>query len=219
MSARAEANMIRAALGARAHSGWAAVVAVSDAVDESDGAPAVIDRRRIELATGAVPGFPQPYHAAEGLPLEGGKKMPRAEKLVRDCVEAARRLAQEAFSAAIDDLAGRGYRVVACGILAGSGRALPAFEKILASHALLHTAEGEMFRDALRHGAAHNRLSFESIRERSPWEDAAGLLGKPSATLEATLAGMGRALGPPWRQDQKLAALAAWAALQNKTPP
>src|SRR5262245_58392432 len=116
--------MTQAALGARAHSGWAALVAVTQA----DGVLAVIERRRIDLATRAVPGFPQPYHAAEDLPLI------RAEKLVNDCVEAAGRLAQEAFAAAIRDLGVRGYRVVGCGILAGSGRSLPPLEKILASH-------------------------------------------------------------------------------------
>jgi len=197
--------MIPAALGARAHSGWAAVVALA----ESDGAMIVIDRRRIELATPEVRGFPQPYHAAEPLPLA------RAEKLVNACKDAARRLAQEAFAATIREMAARGYRVETCGILAGSGRVLPVFEKILASHALLHTAEGEMFRDALRHGAEHHRLSAQFIRERSPWEDASQLLGVPSAKLESTVAEMGRPLGPPWRQDQKLAALAAWSALRQ----
>ena len=38
--------MTHAALGLRAHSGWAALVAVAG----TRGAPAVIDRRRIELA-------------------------------------------------------------------------------------------------------------------------------------------------------------------------
>src|SRR5712692_6591255 len=102
----------RAALGARAHSGWAAVVAVA----QSDGTPVVIDRRRIELATRAVPGFPQPYHAAEKLSLN------RAEKLVDDCIEAARRQGHEAFGELAADLSARGYAVTACGILAGSGR-------------------------------------------------------------------------------------------------
>ena len=195
--------MTRAALGCRAHSGWAALVAVASL----DGELAVIERRRIELAHPSVEGFPQPYHAAEGLTLT------RAAELVNTCIRAANDTAKEALARAVDDLRGRGFQVKVCGILAGSGRPLPAFDKILASHALLHTAEGEMFRDALRHGAACNKLSVAAIRERAAWEDAALALGAAAATLEAKVAGMGRGLGPPWRQDQKLATLAAWAAL------
>jgi hypothetical protein len=36
------------------------------------------------------------------------------------------------------------------GVVAGSGKAIPAFEKIPASHPLLQTAEGELFRSVMR---------------------------------------------------------------------
>jgi hypothetical protein len=52
-----------AALGLRAHSGWAALVAVGG----GPASPEVLDRRRIEMADD--PEAKQPYHAAEGLPL------------------------------------------------------------------------------------------------------------------------------------------------------
>ncbi len=63
------------ALGFRAHSGWAAVVAVSG----SPGRPVVLERRRIETADTAIPGSKQPFHAAERLGVE------RAEALIRQC--------------------------------------------------------------------------------------------------------------------------------------
>lgn len=47
-----------AALGFRAHSGWAAMVALAGALN----APLVVDRRRLELADPHRTGPMQPYH-------------------------------------------------------------------------------------------------------------------------------------------------------------
>jgi len=35
--------------------------------------------------------------------------------------------------------------VVGCGVVLGSGKALPELERVLASHALIHTAEARCF--------------------------------------------------------------------------
>src|SRR2546422_5842261 len=99
-----------AALGFRAHSGWAALVVVA----APSRSPAVIVRRRIELVDLGIPR--QPYHAAQKLDLK------EAEEVVRRCTETARLLARRAFRAVIDDLRGKGHDVVGCGILLGSGR-------------------------------------------------------------------------------------------------
>jgi len=196
----------RAALGARAHSGWAILVAVAGSARFIR----VLDRRRISLADPAVPGFPQPYHAAEPLPLQ------QAEQLVRRCVEASGRLAEQAFRAAIIDLRTKGYEVTACGILVRLGRPLPPFAKIIASHALIHTAEGVMFRDVLRHGAERCGLTVSTTRERDARDHAAEVLGIPASDIQDRIQQLGRELGPPWREDQKLATLAAWVALQTR---
>jgi len=191
-------------LGARAHSGWAVLVAVA----ESGGSIRVVDRRRIELADPAVPGFPQPYHAAEPLSLTD------AEKLLERCLATSRRLAEQAFRAAVGELESSGYEVAACGVLARAGRPLPPLASILASHALIHTAEGEMFRDALRHGVDQCGLAAAALRERDAWDHAAGLLRFKAADLQRRIGELGRDLGPPWREDQKLATLGGWVALR-----
>src|SRR5579864_4187600 len=134
------ASNARAAIGFRAHSGWAALVAVAGPPDS----PQVIDRRRIETCDPAIRGSKQPYHAAESLEL------PDARALLAKCARSTAELSQRALREAIDDLAGIGYRVEACGLTLGSGRALPELKAVLASHTLLHTAEGEFYRDALR---------------------------------------------------------------------
>ena len=193
----------RAALGLRAHSGWAALVVVA----EPPRSPTVIDRRRIELADPGIPGSKQPYHAAEGMDLK------EAAKLVRRCTDEARRLARRAFRAALDDLRERGLDVVGCGILLGSGRPATTLAATLAAHALIHTAEGELFRDALTHASEHCDLAVTGVRERELYARGAAELRIPVEELRRRVTELGRPLGPPWRQDQKHAALVGWLTL------
>ena len=99
------------------------------------------------------------------------------------------------------------------GLLLASGRPLPALEKILASHALVHAAEGEIYRDVLRHAIGGGRLRAVEVAERDLDDHAARVLRRPADDLTRRVAGWGKALGPPWTQDQKRAALVAWIAL------
>lgn len=183
---------MRTALGFRAHSGWAAMVAVAGTID----APRVLERRRIVIADPELPGSKQPYHAATELPFA------KAEALVRRAIESSRALALEAMAAAVKLLRSQGHEVAACGVVLGSGKALPGLEGILASHALIHTAEGEMFRDVLVWAAQKHRLPVTGVREK-------GL----DATALKRIGPFGKLIGPPWTQDQKYATVAALMAL------
>ncbi len=193
----------RAALGLRAHSGWAALVVVGGPPHS----PEVMHRRRIELADPGIPGSKQPYHAAEGLPLE------KAEELVRRCADAARLLARRALRAVIDELRESGQEVVGCGLLLASGRPATTLAATLASHALIHTAEGELFRNALTHASEQCGLPVTAVKERELFAHGAAQLGVRIDNLQRQLNELGRPIGPPWRQDQKLAALVGWLAL------
>jgi hypothetical protein len=192
-----------AALGFRAHSGWAAMVALSGPLRS----PSVIDRRRVELADRAVAGFPQPYHAAEPLEFEA------AERLIGRCVESAGMLAREAMDEIVQDLRGVGYQVRGAGLLLASGRPLPPLAGILASHALIHSAEGELFRDAITNACRHGSLPVTKVKEKEAFARAEEILSLSADAIQRHLLEIGRAIGPPWRQDEKLAALAAWLAL------
>lgn len=107
----------------------------------------------------------------------------------------------------------REYEVVGSCILLSSARPLPDFEKTLASHALIHTAEGEFFRKAFRDAFEQLKIPVTGIREHDLSEDAKKKLGRAASALEERIAGLGRALGPPWTTDQKAAALAAFMVL------
>ncbi len=193
----------RAALGFRAHSGWAAAVAVAGPADD----PAVITRRRIELADRGGGRPAQPYHAAVG--LESGE----AARVVGDCAARAAEMGTAGLRAMIADLRAMGHETLGCGLLLASGRKLPELEAILASHALIHTAEGELFREALRRATGECGLRLVEVKERELFALAAAGLGIPVSHVEERLAAMGKAIGPPWRQDEKFAAVAAWMAL------
>jgi hypothetical protein len=183
---------MRTALGFRAHSGWAAMVAVAGTMD----APRVLERRRIVVADPEIPGSKQPYHAAAGLPF------PRAESAVREAIESSRGLALEAMTATVEGLRSQGHEVVGCGVLLGSGKALPGLDRILAAHPLIHTAEGEMFRDVLVWAAQECRLPVTGVREK----------GLDATSLER-IGSLGKLIGPPWTLDQKYATVAALLAL------
>jgi len=183
---------MRAAIGLRAHSGWAALVAVAGTID----APRVLERRKIVIADPEMRGSKQPYHAAAELPFAQG------EALVTGAIESSRALAREALSSRMKALRSQGHEVAGCGVVLGSGKALPVLEKILASHALIHTAEGELFREVLVWAAKECRLPVTGVREKDLDPVSLQRIGS-----------LGKLLGPPWTQDQKYATVAALMSL------
>jgi len=196
-------NAVRAVIGLRSHSGWAAAVTVGGPARS----PIVFDRRRLETADPKAPGSKQPFHAAESLPW------PKADALIDRCVASSRGLARKALDALIDDLERQGRAAGGIAILLASGRPLPDRQRILSSHALIHAAEGELFRDVLRRAAVERGLTVSEIVERDVDGRVEGALGISTAQWRSVLAAMGKSVGSPWRQDEKLAATAAWIAL------
>src|SRR5579864_8356796 len=96
---RQTSDMKHAAIGVRMHSGWGALVAVSN----SAGTVEVIDRRRVAITTPGTLGANQPYHFAENLEL------PEAEKFLGNCFAASKRLAMAAVQDVVGELGGRKY--------------------------------------------------------------------------------------------------------------
>jgi hypothetical protein len=192
-----------AALGLRVHSGWAAVVAVSGPLT----APAVTERWRIEIAAPEIPGSKQPYHAAEKLGLK------QAEQFLMCCSESSVPLARKAIGACIHDASKKGQKVACCGILLASGRPLGTLAAVLASHALIHTAEGEFFRNVVLDACKHHEVQVVRVKEKELLPRCETELHISQDALDRHLASIGSLIGPPWRQDEKLATLVAWLAL------
>jgi hypothetical protein len=192
-----------AALGCRVHSGWAMFVAVSG----DPRSPVLIERRRVELVDATCPGSSQPYHAAAELEL------PEAKSLIDTCARTARDLARRALQDIVKHLDGCEAR--ALGLLVASGRPLPDLETTLRSHAMIHAAEGELFRTAIADATTHLGLPLYKVKEKELMESAAEKLSSTEDDVRSLIKELGRVAGPPWRQDEKYAALAAILALSE----
>src|SRR2546427_12607598 len=152
----------KAAIGFRVHSGWAAVVAVC--LDK--GAPVVLARQRVHLVETFTYEFRQPYHTAEKMLLG------QAREFIARMQAEARRLAYRAVRELESRTQEQGVKLTRCGLLLASGRPLPMLEKILASHALIHTADGELFREALLQASALCSFPQFTLKEKELFEGA-----------------------------------------------
>jgi hypothetical protein len=198
--------MKRAAVGFREHTGWATMVAVGG----SERAPVVVARDRFELCDEHQPRAV--YHVARDLDLAG------AERLVREVEVGARRAAERQLQRVAEELEAGGYRVVGAAVASDTRMVPTDIFEILASHPLVHTAEGQLFRGALAGAAELRGLPMTRFVWQDLYEQAAAQIGTSDESLRAQLTGLGRALGPPWQRDQKEAAAAAWLALACAGP-
>jgi hypothetical protein len=110
-------------------------------------------------------------------------------------------------------LSADGGRVRGLGILDSSGRAGRSLADILASHALIHTADGEHYRTALAAAAATCGLGVVRVAARDLARRATEVAG--GREVDALLKRVGRDVGPPWAADQKNAALLGFIVLEG----
>lgn len=193
---------MKVVFGLKAHSGWAALVALGN---NGDGFT-VVDRSRLELVEEEW--AKQPYHAAEELEPK------KARDVVKRGIEAAHRIARRELKAALKRERDRGNKVVACAVLVGNPMPDWSVEQILAVHFRMHQAEGVLFRDALIAAAKANELKLVTVPEKTLLQEAEQLLDTPASDLLKTVSALGKSAGPPWGKDQKDAALAALVAFK-----
>jgi hypothetical protein len=195
--------MKTAAVGFRVHSGWTSLIAV--ALEKNQ--PIILARQRPHLVATFSYAFRQPYHTAEKMNLD------EAQIFLQQQRSEARQLALVAIRSAQTEAAQQGYKLTRAALLLASGRPLPELAKILASHSIIHTADGEFFREALLHACAQCDLALTTIKERELLATASSALRKNPAGLTTFITNLGKPLGSPWTQDEKFATLAAWLAL------
>jgi hypothetical protein len=162
--------------------------------------------------------------------VEGSRKEPRATARVRlaacDVLDGELyHLAAEQKSDREGFLAGRRARGVAQArealtpqleqvgavVVVGKQATLPALERVLASHPLIHGAEGELWRAIFAEACA---AAGVPVRRAEATDIRAGLEKmNGAASVAAFLARAKRALGSPWSREPQDAALAAWWTL------
>jgi hypothetical protein len=156
--------------------------------------PEVVLRSRAELDDPAGRVRKNAFHAARSLQPDAGVEL----------IEAAERIATKqaelAIAGAVREAAQLGALVRSCAVVTGASGQAP-LESILKSHALVHAAEGRLYQHALLRAAASCGLDAIAVPKRSIRD-------------HGEIDQLRRELGAPWAEDQKLAALAAWRALQ-----
>jgi hypothetical protein len=195
-----------AALGFKTHTGWAAAVALSGPPLE----PVVILKRRVEMEArfeaGAV------YHAAQGLPFG------EADALIRSSEDKFGRVARVAIAAIVAELRAEELEPVASAVIGGGAKRLPNLEVILRSHALVHAAEGALFRGIVARASEGCGIRAAFLPAKELLLRAARALALSEPQVLSKLAAAGKAAGRPWAQDQKESALAAWVTIAEARP-
>jgi hypothetical protein len=167
----------------------------------------VLVRSRIDLIDARDPDSKHPYHTVEFFSLDA------AAARLTEYMRVASAKAYSAINTQCAAMCEQGFRLTSVGILDSSGRKPGSLAAILASHALIHGAEGDHFRNALSAAAELNGLSVYRTPSRTLENQAAERLCLPLPRILDTVNGLGRQVGPPWGADQKKAALLAWSLL------
>jgi hypothetical protein len=196
-----------AAIGFSPHSGWAAMIVLNS----SSAGLRVLHRSRVDLIDAHDPESKQPYHAVEFVCVE------EATGRLDGYMAVARTLAQSAIRAQVQDLKQRGYQLTSIGIVDSASRKPRSLSSILASHALIHAADGDHFRNALSTAAELLGVRVGRIQSRALQNQAMDCLQLPKTRVLDTVNKLGRQVGPPWGADQKQAALLAWILLKNSS--
>ncbi len=215
-AARAGASGAKVILGLKAHSGWAALVALGfrrPGARELDGAGVqVIDRRRLDLFEAGSEWVKAPYHAAENLNPD------EARRMVDRGVAAAHRNAARALRGTVGRLREAGHDPVACAILMGAPMPSWTTDEILAVHFRMHKAEGVLWRDALAAGAKQAGLAVVPVPEKDLEEIAPDMLHESWSAVTARVEAFRKVVGAPWGKDQKDAAIAALIGRRRAGP-
>lgn len=194
----------RAALGIRARTGRAIVVALGGAVE----APEILGKTRIDVAVtfeeGAV------FHMGQEMEIEA------ARAFILESEGRFTTRARADLGAFVRDL---GAKIVGARLVAADEKPLPAIEKVLKVHPLVHAAEAELYRRVFTQAAAAVGPRPARVAEDLLGERAAAGAELTPAKLNAHLAALGKTSGKPWAAEQKQAALAAWIALANAQHP
>jgi hypothetical protein len=187
------------ALGCAPHTGWAVVVLVAGDARQ----PVVLDRRRVVLCP--EDHHRQIYHHAQALPIA---KAAAAVRQVERAVEAQTTGAVEELAKA----AAEHGELVAVGIV-GRPREVPPLEQVLASHSLLHLAEGELYRGALDEAARWQGLQVAMAPPKHTVAEVAAAIGTPAGPFAERLTALRAELGAPWQADHRAATAAGLLAL------
>ena len=190
------------AIGLRAKTGRAIVVVLGGPPES----PIVLLKGDITLIDPRMPGTAQPYHQVMDLPWE------QSERAVRKYATSIERVARQALTELIQQMRATNRKVAGVSVIGAPDRDL---KRIGNPHIRAHAAEGVLFRRVLATGAEANGLKWHTFSDRNFDESAAVKLGAKYSRVKQRLGGLKVTVAPPWRNDEKQAAMAAWLVLHG----
>ena len=201
---------MRAAVGIFTHMGWVTAVTVV----ASDQFIKVVRTERIDTGDAGDREAIEPYHVAAGFRgLDRVPPPPDPQSVIRRGLKKQQRHTLRNFRKLLGDMSDLGFEIADAAILAGRGKLAASLDKVLASHAQIHIAEGNAVRQAVD-------TSFKQLDVRVAWLDQKSLFEKTYAVLaleEDELTTRLRSIKPeilsPWRKEERLGAIAAWLSM------
>ena len=190
----------RFALGFRVKSGFAIAVALAAPA----AAPTPLARVVVALSDPKVKGTKQPFHDGFGTAQDDQAEIARLVTIIEQC-------ARESVDALLAEARLSGRRCRRAGLVVGSVID-PA--KVGNLHIRAHANEGRLFRTVLADALAARQIACDVIVDKTLGAASAKALKRTPAQVAKALGEFGRALGGPWRAEEKAAAAAAWMALQ-----
>ena len=187
------------ALGFRVKSGYAIAVALRGPAS----APTVVARRVVQLSDPAIPETRQPYHDGFYKQQDDPRELKRRVTIVKRC-------AKHSVAELLEDDCLAGEPCAGAGLVVGS---VIDPKTVGNPHIRAHANEGQLFRTVLADALNPHGVPCDVIVEKTLAEDAAEKLGRTDAAIKRTVVAMGKALGGPWRAEEKAACTAAWMAL------
>jgi len=190
------------AIGLRAKTGRAIVVALGGPPES----PIVLLKTEIKLVDPKVPATAQPYHEIMELPFD------QWERAVSKSAKAIERVAAKALAKMIDQLQASGQKPIGVGVVGAPDRNLA---RIGNPHIRAHAGEGVLFRRVLEIGAESNGLKWQVFSDREFDGAVAMRLSANYSRIKQRLDDLRQSVSPPWRADEKQAAMAAWIVLHE----
>lgn len=186
-----------ATVGFRVRSGWASAVLLVGPAKR----PSVVHHSSINLSDPNRPETKQPYHARQGTIEQNAAKLKKRVGIVKsETLRSVGRLLKEYRD--------NGYDVRGAGLVVGS---LIDPKSLGNLHIRAHALEGRVFRTALEGALRRKGIPSRIIVERNAYQEASSMLRVSENKLKERLRTFSDQ--PPWRGDEKLAALAAWVVL------
>jgi hypothetical protein len=190
--------MKRAAIGLKTKTGRAIAVVLAGSADN----PEFVCREELRLYDENVSDSIQPYHQVMEMPWSDW------DAALEPKIAAIDNIANSALGTFIEAMRSRKLRIACVVVIGPDDRKL---ERIGNPHIRAHAGEGVLYRAVMERAAKKHRIPTRTFADP---EDA---LGRPSREVKKVLTRLGEAAGPPWRSEEKSAAMAAWIALRSRT--